>query len=288
MKSEFEQDYLELACRMYEAWKISQKTTAIETITRVTDRAVNRNICKAFILLNERTENNPELRRYGRPLTGFFPGKQTTSKPRKPMNSHSPGLEASPDTVPQSMKLLRSATTTSTLLKDIYTAKPSSPTLRTGISRLYEDHIHRKIKQAARKEAKSAAEAQNLTFTPVVNSTNLPPKTRIPVFERLTYDTRPNISMSSEEKEYLSASFTPSLTSKQYILEPVSAEKMHNRAEITAKKIRKMQMEAQVREIQGCSFAPKSRNSYLSHSSSFSSTASSKSIFDRLYQVFSN
>lgn len=281
MKAEFEQDYLELACRLYEAWQGSQRVAAVETIGRVVGRGVGRRQCWAFILFSERYRGK-EGRQLGKdkPLNGFFPGRQQQlQKPRKP----SPLQSAKPSPGPKSTQLLHSNTTASFLHKELY-SEQSTP-LRAGLSRLYEDHIHRKIKTAARREARAALEAQSMSFHPVVNNTNLPPRVKIPVFERLTYDSKPNFSISTEEREYLSASFSPSLTSKQYFAVGSSSLEMHKRSHSTAQKIRKMQLEAHEKELHSCSFAPATRSPRLSRSSSFSSTASSKSIFDRLYLV---
>lgn len=278
MKQEFEQDYLELACRLFEAWKGSQKTAAVETIARVTDRGVGRRLCWAFVLFTERCREKRDQRSYSKPLTGFFPGRQQLPKARK----SSPPSTSKCSPGPKSLQLLQNTAASTSLLKDLYFEPPAS--LRPGLSRLYEDHIHRAIKTAARREAKELVEAQNASFHPVVNNTNLPPKVKIPVFERLTSDSKPSFSISSEEREYLSSSFSPSLTSKQYFAVGSSVKEMHRRSHSTSQKIRKMQLEAHEKEIQSCSFAPV-KTPKLSRSSSFSSTASSKSIFDRLYLV---
>jgi len=279
MKQEFEQDYLELACRLYEAWQGSQKAAAVKTIARVTDRGVGRRLCWAFVLFTERCrEPKLDQRLSSKPLTGFFPGRQQLPKSHK--SSPQPVSKSCPG--PKSLQLLQSATTSTSLLKELYSERPTP--LRPGLSRLYEDHIHRKIKAAARREAKEAVEAQSESFHPVVNNTNLPPRVKIPVFERLSYDSKPNYSVSSEEREYLSSSFSPSLTSKQYFAVGASVKEMHSRSLSTAQKIRKMQLEAHAKELLSCSFVP-AKTPKLSRSSSFTSTASSKSIFDRLYLV---
>ena len=281
MKEEFEQDYLELACRLYEAWQESQKAAAVETIARVAGRGVGRRVCWAFVLFSERC-GEKERRQLGKdkPLSGFFPGRQQLQKPRKP----SPSQSTKPSPGPKSIQLLHSTTAASFLHKELY-SEQTTP-MRAGLSRLYEDHIHRKIKTAARREARAAIEAQSMSFHPVVNNTNLPPRVKIPVFERLAYDSKPNFSVSTEEREYLSASFSPSLTSKQFFATGASSIEMHKRSHSTAQKIRKMQLEAHEKELHSCSFAPATRSPRLSRSSSFSSTASSKSIFDRLYLVY--
>lgn len=154
-----------------------------------------------------------------------------------------------------------------------------------GFERLYEDHIRRKVRGEQRRKARDEFEAQDLSFSPVVNNEVLPARVKVPVFERLANvgDTLSRVSVTSEQREFLSSSFTPSLTSKQFFEAGADITTMHNRHNFIQRKIRKLQVKAREEELAQCSFAPAIRS--LSSSTTSAASSQQKPIFEKLYEL---
>ena len=258
---------------MYEAWQVTVREEAIQSLEKIQRKLTLMDKLKSFLRWSERIADQTGLK-IPNPFSAFYEGRQshrTSPKPR----SNVPRV-LTPTLLPTASPVPRSS-----LLRDT-TAGTSTP---PAFEKLYQDHIRRKDQQSARRKAKAEVDSRHCSFSPSVNSSFV--GSRAPVFDRLSADSRSMSakSLSTMEREVRSCSFAPQLTSKQYFSVGSSAAALHDHSGLVQRKIRQMQLEAERKELAKCSFTPQVRSPGVSRSSSFTTSASSKSVFEKLFEA---
>lgn len=256
---------------MYEAWQVTAREDAIRSLERIQRKLTLTNKLKSFVRWTERVSERRKTK-IANPFSAFYEGKRSH---RTSPTAHS--------TIPRVLTptLLPTAAPAplSTLIRDPNPGIASPP----AFEKLYQDHIRRKDQQSARRKAKAEVDYRHCSFSPSINSSFA--GSRAPVFDRLSADSRSmsTKSLTTAEREVRNCSFTPQLTSKQYFSAGSSAAALYNHSGLVQRKIRQMQLEAQRKELAKCSFTPQVRSPGVSRSSSFT-TASSKSVFEKLFE----
>lgn len=258
---------------MYEAWQVTAREEAIQSLERIQRKLTLTKKAKSFVRWSERKIGQIGLK-IPNPFSAFYEGRQSQRISPK-AHSNVPRV-LTPTLLPTTTPVPRS-----TFLRDT----PAGTRTPPGYEKLYQDHIRRKDQQSARRKAKAEVDDRHCSFSPSINSSFA--GNRAPVFDRLSADSRSMSakSLSTVEREVRSCSFAPQLTSKQHFATGSSAAALHGHSGLVQRKIRQMQLEAQRKELAKCSFTPQVRSPCVSRSSSFTTSASTKSVFEKLFEA---
>ena len=273
MKREFEDDYLgkihtELATRMYEAWKITAKEDALRTMDRIRGKFTLTDKLKTFVWWSERVAGG-RTRKIKNPFSAFYDNKYANRT-----NSTSAPKVLTPTLLPTAVSI------PSTLQQETASMETPDPVLEP----FYQEHSRHRDLQNPRYKPGTQVDSRFYSSSPSAATSYA--KTPVPVFDRLSADTRSfsSKSLTTAEREVRKCSFTPHLTSKQYFSIGSSPSTLYSQSELVQRKIRQMQLESQRKEMSNCSFSPQIRSAGVSRSSSFTTSTSNKSVFEKLFE----